>query len=159
MPIYSTFRSPPQPMWDFTIHPPWGPAPSLAHRPEPGSDTICNIPAPRSRNCPLWGIFTLTVLKRRGGGIQAYIAPFVLLPNRCGTLQSTPLGAQRPRWHTDSSLDLIPSVTSQRLALEIVRFGESSPLTVLKRVERGRYPGLYIAPFVLLPSRCGTLQT
>ena len=36
-------------------------------------------------------------------------------------------------------------VTSQRLALEIVRFGESSPLTALKRVERGRYPGLYIA--------------
>ena len=50
-------------------------------------------------------------------------------------------------------------VTSQRLALEIVRFGESSPLTVLKRVERGRYPDLYIVPFVLLPSRCGTLQS
>ena len=28
-------------------------------------------------------------------------------------------------------------VTSQRLALEIVCFGESSPLTALKRVERG----------------------
>ena len=49
-------------------------------------------------------------------------------------------------------------VTSQRLALEIVRFGESSPLTVLKRVERGKYPGPYKAPFVLIPSRCGTLH-
>ena len=87
--LYSTFRSPPQSMWDFTIH---------------------------------------------------------------------PLGAQRPRWHIVPSLALIPSVTSQRFALEIVRFGESSPLTVLKRVERGRYLGLYIAHFVLLPSRCGTLH-
>ena len=81
----------------------------------------------------------LTALKRveRGRYPGLYIAPFVLLPSQCGTLQSTPLGAQRPRWHTDPSLALIPSVTSQRLALEIVRFGESSPLTALKRVERG----------------------
>ena len=50
---------------------------------------------------------------------------------------------QRPHWHIDLSLVLIPSVTSHRLVLEIVRFEESSPLTALKRVKRGKYPGSY----------------
>ena len=122
---------------------------------------MCNIPVSRSQNYPLWGILTPHGFKTclEGEVLGLYIAPFVLLPSRCGTLQSTPLGAQRPRWHTDPSLALIPSVTSQRLALEIVRFGESSPLTALKRVEKGRYSGLYIAHSVLLPSRCETLQS
>ena len=38
--------SPLQPMWDLTIHPPWSPTSSLAHRSVSGFNTICNRPNP-----------------------------------------------------------------------------------------------------------------
>ena len=124
-----------------------------------------------ARYCPLWH---WPFLSTRPHGFKTrltreryphpYKACFVPLSSRCGISQSTPLGAQRPRWHTDLGPALIPSVTSQVPTWhDIVRFGTgpSSPpgLTALKRVIPGRgIHTLIKACFVPLSSRCGISQ-
>ncbi|MED6108062.1 hypothetical protein PIB30_020009 [Stylosanthes scabra] len=49
--------------------------------------------------------------------LHPYKACFVPISNRCGTLHSTPNGAQRPRWHIDPEPALIPFVKSQAASM------------------------------------------
>ena len=105
------FRSPLQPMWDLTIHPSWGPTSSLAHRPISGSDTICNRQIPPLAYIVLFGFPLLDFPSKFPH--PYYKECFVPLSNRCGISQSTPLGDQRPRWHTVQYLALIPFVIDQ----------------------------------------------
>ena len=63
---------------------------------------------------PLCMVVSLTVLEpsTRERFPHPYKECFVSLLNRCGISQSTPLGTQRPCWHTARCLTLIPFVTT-----------------------------------------------
>ena len=86
----------------------WGLASSLAHCPVSSSNTICNIPSPPLTDIILFGFslsgFPSKFLKRVPWERfpHPYKKCFVLLPNKCGISQSTPL--QGPA----SSLALVP---------------------------------------------------
>ena len=78
-----------------------------------------------SRYCPLWAFpsrFPLTVLNAstRERFPHPYKKCFILLSNQHGISQSTPLGAQHPRWHTAQCLDLIRFVTWDLTILQLI---------------------------------------
>ena len=73
-----------RPYWHTaSVYPLWETVSSLAHRPEPGSDTICNGPNSSLADIILFGLFL--------SGFPLTFFFFILLPNRCGISQSTPI--------------------------------------------------------------------
>ena len=116
------FCSPLQPMWDLTIHPPWGPASSLAHHPVSSSNTTCNSSiTPLGRYCPLWAFpsraspqgFKTCLL---GRGFHTLIRN-VLFPSLTDVgSHNPPIEGQHPRWHTARCPALLPFVTTKPTA-------------------------------------------
>ena len=130
--LIKMFLSPPQPMWDLTIHPLRGPVSSLALVPfsnrygtppiHPLRDprpcwytTLGPTPLPSAHNPPSSG---LSVLASTRLLLQSMWVPPIHSPSGLSSLSthglmSIPFGAQPPYWHIARSLSLIPFVTSQ----------------------------------------------
>ena len=77
-----------------------------------GSDNCCNSSSLLLVHIVFFGlslkVFKMRLLER---GFHSYKECFVLLPNRRGISQSTPFGAQRPRWYLFLSLiDMGPPI-------------------------------------------------
>ena len=86
----------------------------------------------------------------------------VPLSNRCGISQSTPFGAQRPRWRTTWCLALISFVTAQahRQILSSLGFPfRASPQGFKTRLLGRGFHTLYKEYFVSLSNRFGISQS
>ena len=109
--------SPPQPMWDITIHPPSRPSvlagtlsfqQSMWDRPQIHPFFGAQRPYWHTASClPPFGEQRegRHIVREPGSDTicndpDPPLADIVLLSNQCGTSQSTPLRGQRPRWHS-----------------------------------------------------------
>ena len=100
--------SPPQPMWDITIHPFQGPAFSRTLVP---FSKRCRI---RTKSTPLRGLAFLLVHHLMSTPLQGPMFSPVLVPfsKRCGIpTKSTPFRALHPYWHTASCLPPLGNIS------------------------------------------------